>query len=112
MELVKLQPRKRYNTAPVMARLKIINNGHKINLRIKPEVLDLLGIKAGDRLSISYVKENPKILFLKMDIEGNKISTNYRILVNSPFKFENEIKSLEIPYEIKDEGIYLYFDRI
>lgn len=109
--LTTLKPRKRYNTAPILSSFSEKNNGWKINIRIKDTILDQLGVKIGERLSVSYVTANPKILFLKKEHSGNKISCTHRILVTCPFK-AYEIRGVDTPYELKDGGIYLYYNKI
>lgn len=114
MEFVTIEPRKRHNKPDVIANFKPYNDIQKVNIRIRSNILDSLGVKIGERLSISYDKDNRKVLFLKKDDTGYKISTTNRIFITYPFAidFDNYQSHKGIPYELKDDGIYLYFDRV
>ena len=112
MTLVKIHPRTRYVKANVLARFEIKGGAQRIAMRFMPELLNLLDIKAGEKVAIFHERENSKILFLKKEEPGYKISSTGRMSIKCPFTFEKEMKHIGVPYEIKDGGIYLYFDKI
>lgn len=112
MAIIELQPRKRYFTPNVIANMKILDGKKKISIRIKDKIIHSLGLSVGDKLSIAYDEDNPSTLLLKGSKKGHKISKSYRIFITYPLPFENEFKNKEIPFEIKEKTIYLFFDQI
>ncbi|SRR6266403_18658 len=111
MTFVRIEPRKRYNNPDILATYNVYKNAQKITFRFQNNILDLLNIKTGDRLSISFNKENPKIFFLEKDDKGYKLSVSNRLIINSPFLIDKKQIGINVPYELKDNGIYLYFDK-
>lgn len=114
MNFIKIEPHiragvSRYNIPEVL--VSVVSHG-RIRIRFSEHVAGLLNLQKGDIIEAYHEEKNPHMMFLEKGEKGYKISSQFTIMIKCPFDISSlESRKLPVIHEIKDDGIYLYFEK-